>query len=121
VPIGFGIWLAHYGFHFLTGCLTVIPVAQNAVLQTLGRPLLGDPIWQLGGLPKSVVIPMEMGFLVLGLVGSWIVAWSVARELSPRRVWSSFVPWGLIHSMLFAFAVWIMNQPMDMRGTFLGG
>ena len=29
-PLGFGIWLAHYGFHFLTGLYTFIPVTQRA-------------------------------------------------------------------------------------------
>ena len=24
-PLGFGMWLAHYAFHFLTGALTLIP------------------------------------------------------------------------------------------------
>ncbi len=121
VPIGFGIWLAHYGFHFLTGFLTVIPVAQNAALQSFGYPLLGDPIWQLGGLPQSIVFPMEIGIMSLGLVGSWIVAWSIAREHSPRRAVGSFVPWGVLHLLLYVSAVWIMTQPMSMRGTFLGG
>lgn len=121
VPIGFGTWLAHYGFHFFTGFLTVIPVAQNAAIQSFGLPLLGEPIWQLGGFPKSIVIPMEMGFLSLGLLGSWIVAWGIARERLPRRAWRGFIPWAVIHGMLFVSAVWIMHQPMDMRGTFLGG
>ena len=31
VPLGFGIWLAHFGFHFLTGLYTFIPVTQAAV------------------------------------------------------------------------------------------
>ena len=31
VPMAFGIWLAHYGFHFLTGALTFIPVTQSFV------------------------------------------------------------------------------------------
>ena len=121
LPIGFGVWLAHYGFHFFTGCLTVIPVTQNAALQSFGWPMLGQPQWQLGGLPESIVFPMEVGFMVLGLAGSLMVAWSIAKELAPRRTWSSFVPWGTLHLLLFVTAVWIMTQPMDMRGTFLGG
>jgi hypothetical protein len=121
VPIGFGVWLAHYGFHFFTGCLTVIPVAQNAVLQAIGHPLLGAPNWQLGGLPESVVLPIELGFLGLGLLGSWLVAWLISRELVPQRTWRAFIPWAIVHLLLFVAAVWIMNQPMEMRGTFLGG
>lgn len=121
VPLGFGVWLAHYGFHFFTGLLTVIPVTQNAALQSFGLPWLGEPQWQFGGLPESVVFPMELGFMGLGLLGSWMVSWSVATELAPRRTWSSFAPWGVLHALLFVAAVWIMLQPMDMRGTFLGG
>lgn len=121
VPIGFGVWLAHYGFHFFTGCLTVIPVAQNAASQSFGWMLLGEPQWQLGGLPESIVFPMEIGFLGLGLLGSWMVSWTLASELSQRRAWLGFAPWAVLHLLLFATAVWIMTQPMDMRGTFLGG
>ena len=25
VPLGLGMWLAHYGFHFFTGILTIVP------------------------------------------------------------------------------------------------
>ncbi|MCB9922332.1 MAG: FesM [Planctomycetaceae bacterium] len=121
VPMGFGIWLAHYGFHFLTGFLTVVPVAQNAALQSFGLPLLGEPLWQLGGLPESIVFPMEVGFLSLGLLGSWLVAWSIARNVMPRRTVNGFVPWALLYLLLLTAALWIMTQPMDMRGTFLGG
>ena len=121
LPIGFGVWLAHYGFHFLTGWMTVIPVAQNAALQSFGWPMLGQPKWQLGGLPESIVFPIEVGFMCLGLAGSWSIAWSIAKALAPQRTWTCFAPWGALHLLLFATAVWIMTQPMDMRGTFLGG
>jgi len=120
VPIGFGLWLAHYGFHFFTGLLTVVPVAQNAVMRGLGRALLGEPRWQLGGLPESVVFPVELGFLLLGLVGSWMVASGIAREHAPERAGAAFAPWALLHLLLFASGVWVMTRPMEMRGTFLG-
>ena len=110
-----------YGFHFFTGFLTVIPVAQDAADRAFGMALLGEPLWQLGGIPEWVVYPMEIGFMSLGLLGSWLVAWSIADENSPRRVWGSFVPWAVLHLLLYASAMWIMTQPMDMRGTFLGG
>lgn len=121
VPVGFGIWLAHYGFHFFTGFLTVVPVAQNAAERAFGVAVLGAPMWQLGGIPEWVVYPMEIGFMSLGLLGSLLVAWSIADERSPRRVWSSFAPWAVLHVLLYVSAMWIMTQPMDMRGTFLGG
>ncbi len=136
LPVGFGIWLAHYGFHFLTGCLTVIPVAQNAVLRFVGSPMLGEPMWQLGGMSEATVFPLELGFLTLGLIGSLAVTWTVslrgashdagnrARVASAgvdRMTVLSFLPWAILHVALYVAAIWIMMQPMDMRGTFLGG
>ncbi len=41
VPLGFGMWLAHYGFHFFTGILTIVPVTQTA-LANLGCALVRD-------------------------------------------------------------------------------
>src|SRR5208283_2329263 len=61
VPMGFGMWLAHYSFHFLTGLYTVIPVTQSA-LAGLGWPVLGQPRWRLTGLPPSLVLMIEIGF-----------------------------------------------------------
>lgn len=121
VPIGFGIWLAHYGFHFFTGFLTVVPVAQNAVLSALGTPFLGRPLWHWGGLPERIVFAMEVGFMSLGLMGSLGVAWSIARRTSGARAAPAFGPWAVVHGFLFISGLWIMAQPMDMRGTFLGG
>ena len=66
VPMGFGMWLAHYGFHFLTGLYTVIPVTQSA-LASLGWPVLGEPRWTLAGLPANIVLVIEIGFLSAGL------------------------------------------------------
>ena len=40
VPMGFGMWLAHYSFHFLTGLYTIIPVTQSAAGES-GMALAG--------------------------------------------------------------------------------
>jgi hypothetical protein len=121
VPLGFGVWLAHYGFHFFTGFLTVVPVTQSAVRDVMGWPMLGTPQWQLGGLPEAVVYPMELGFLGLGLLGSLLVGWRIAADFAPRQAAKAFAPWACVSLLLFATACWILSQPMDMRGTFLGG
>ena len=115
VPLGFGMWLAHYGFHFLTGMLTIIPVTQSAL------PILGEPMWMLTGLPKSLVQPMEMGFLALGLAGSLMVAHHLSTEDSPMRPMRAFVPWAAVCTLLWLGAMWVVAQPMDMRGTFISG
>jgi hypothetical protein len=118
VPLGFGTWLAHYGFHFLTGLYTVIPVTQSAVA-SLGWPLLGEPRWRLTGLPIYAVQPLELGFLIMGLAGSLVVIHSLSEEDSPSHPMRAFVPWAVVCVLLCAAAVWLMLQPMEMRGTFM--
>jgi hypothetical protein len=120
VPLGFAVWLAHYAFHFLTGLLTFVPVAQSA-LADLGWPGLGQPNWRLGGLREGTVYPLELGLLGLGLLGSWIVTHRLANRDRPADPWPAFVPWALLHGLLAASAAWLLSQPMEMRGTFLGG
>lgn len=117
-PLGLGVWSAHYSFHFLTGLLTFVPVLQRALLE-LGAPLLGEPDWRLGGLPKSAVMPIELGLLVLGLCGSLAVAWRIAERVQRERPARAFAPWAVLVLVLFAAALWLLGQPMEMRGTFL--
>ena len=120
VPLGFGMWLAHYGFHFLTGLYTLIPVAQNA-LASLGLPLIGEPRWGLTGIPVNIVQPLELGFLILGLAGSLIVTHRLAEEDSPGEPHRAFAPWAAVCILVWCAALWLILQPMDMRGTFLAG
>lgn len=119
IPFGFGVWLAHYAFHFFTGFLTVVPVLQNALVE-LGWSVLGEPMWRLTGIRPGAVYPMELGFLVLGLIGSAIVAIRLARNEHPAAPWKACWPWLVLAALLFASGVWLLAQPMEMRGTFLG-
>jgi ferredoxin len=116
VPLGVGIWMAHYSFHLFTSLLTFIPVIQSAFVD-LGLPLLGQPAWQLGGLSPGWVHPLEMGFLGLGLLGSLLVAWRIAGREAPARTVAAFLPWAGLCLLLWISAVWLMGQPMEMRGT----
>jgi hypothetical protein len=120
VPLGFGVWLAHYAFHFFTGMFTVVPVVQNALAE-LGWPVLGRPHWGLCGLREEAVYSVEVGFLGLGLVGSWIVAVRLARQDHPEAPIRAWAPWSVLHAILWIFAMWVLAQPMEMRGTFLEG
>ncbi|MDX9832886.1 MAG: FesM [Anaerolineae bacterium] len=117
VPLGLGVWLAHYSFHFLTGFWTWVPVLQSFVADLAGTPLLGAPRWSLGPLlPSAFLYPLEIGFLGLGWFGSLLAAHRIAG--GRVRAW---LPWAVVLSLLFAAAVWLMGQPMEMRGTFLVG
>ena len=116
VPLGFGIWLAHFGFHFLTGLYTFIPVTQNA-LASIGWPILGAPKWSLVGLPKNAVNVFEFGFLGLGLLGSLIVNHRLAEDDCRDQPAKAYLPWAVLSILLWISAMWLMSQPMQMRGT----
>jgi hypothetical protein len=120
VPLGFGIWLAHYSFHFLTGLYTFIPVVQSA-LAGIDFPILGEPNWRLVGLPEEMVYPLELGFIGLGLLGSLLVIYRVSEEDSTTRRGRICTVWACLCVLLAASAIWLLSQPMEMRSTFLGG
>jgi ferredoxin len=120
VPLGFGMWLAHYSFHFFTGLLTFIPVTQSA-LADVGVRILGAPRWTLTGLPVRFVQPLEFGFLVLGLAGSLLVAYSLAEEDSADRPMVAFAPWAAVCLLICISSIWLVLQPMEMRATLMGG
>lgn len=120
VPLGFGMWLAHYGFHFFGGLYTIIPVTQSAVAD-LGWPILGDPQWTLVGLPLSIVQPLEFGFLLLGLAGSLLLVWRYAKQDVATHSMRAFLPWMLVCILLWLASMWLITQPMDMRATIMAG
>lgn len=117
-PLGFGVWLAHYCFHFLTGLWTFIPVAQHAAARH-GFPVLGLPRWGMGGLHEAWVWPIEVGFVLLGLIGSLALTWSLAERDFGLRPAGGFRPWAALHLAFAGTALWLIAQPMEMRGTFL--
>lgn len=120
VPLGFGMWLAHYGFHFFTGLYTIVPVTQSAIAD-LGWSFGGEPHWTLVGIPRYVVEPMEFGFLLLGMAGSLLVAWRFAEEDSAEHAVRAFAPWAVVCLLLLLASIWLIMQPMDMRATMMAG
>jgi ferredoxin len=117
VPIGFGIWLAHYGFHLLTGVLTVVPVVQSAVVDAFGRALLGGPAWGWVGVQPGSVFPIQLGCVVLGAVGSMGLVHAISLRDQPSRPALSSVPWLAVVALIATAALWILAQPMEMRAV----
>jgi polyferredoxin len=123
IPLGFGMWIAHYLFHFLIGGLAIVPVTQE-YLAFLGFSLAGAPQWALGPLvPESWLLPIELLVLELGLLVTLVVAYRIAiRETgSGSRAFRGAAPWGFLAILLSVAGVWLLLQPMEMRGTFMGG
>ena len=121
IPFGLGVWVAHYGFHFLTGVWTVIPVVQSAAIDATGRALLGAPDWRWLGMRPGAVFPLQIGVTLLGGLGSLMLVHRLAEQDRDTLGSRAGIPWSLLVVGLSAFALWILAQPMEMRGTWLGG
>jgi hypothetical protein len=121
VPFGFGMWLAHYGFHLLTGALTVVPVIQSAAIDVFGWPVFGGPFWRWAGMRPGAVFPIQLGLILLGALGSLTLAYQISERDCPERPAVATIPWAIVTMTLAAVAVWILLQPMEMRGVGLIG
>jgi ferredoxin len=120
VPLGFAMWLSHYIFHGVTSYATALPATQR-FLNDLGWPILGLPEWSLSccgpavsWLPRLEILFLDMGLLVT-LHASYLIAFSLTK--SPARALKAFIPWAAVSLVLFIVGIWIVQQPMDMRGT----
>jgi polyferredoxin len=116
VPFGFGLWLAHYGFHLATGVLTILPVAQSAATDLLGRAIWGEPAWSSIGMRPGSVYPIQVGLTLLGASGAAAVAHAIASRDYSRRAMAAAAPWLVVIAVMTFAALWILGQPMDMRG-----
>ena len=112
------MWLSHYSFHFLTSYGTVIPTAQRFAA-SLGWHVLGTPEWS-----DACCRPVA-DWLPRLEISSWTSACSCRstpatasrwRGRTPAA-WRAFAPWAVLIVLLFAAGVWIVLQPMQMRGT----
>jgi ferredoxin len=122
VPLGSSMWLAHYSYHFLASAGSATPVLQRFA-GDLGCTILGEPAWARACC-QSVAdwLPrLEIMFLDLGLLLSLYVGYRIALTLRerPSQALMALVPWALLVTALFAAGVWIVLEPMQMRGMLL--
>jgi cytochrome c oxidase assembly factor CtaG len=107
-PVGFGMWLAHFAFHLFTASHTPIPVFQR---------LLGiAPDWAIASWAWPGLLGLELVLLDAGFLLTLYAIWRIARYRALRPVRAA-LPWAAIATALYVFGVWIIFQPMQMRGT----
>ena len=113
VPLGFGVWFAHYSFHLLIAPLALIPVLQ----EFLGQP--GDWARFGAGVDAGVIAAVQAVALLGGFVWSLVLAQSAALRLYRRRALHGLIPWALLLAGLLLFTLYLMSLPMEMRGSVL--
>jgi len=107
VPLGASMWTAHFGYHLLTAGSSLVPAAARflgvALTQTSGMGTVPD-WWP----------PLEILLLDAGLLLTLYLEWrSAARKFRP------FAPWAFLAVLLYAAGLWILAQPMQMRGMVM--
>ncbi len=117
LPFAFAVWAGHYSFHFLTGWASLLPVTQQA-LNHLGVPA-GTPDWSLAALvPENLLFPVQV---VIVYMGAFLGALLTVRQARARgRVVAALPLLGWL-LLLAAVTLWVLAQPMEMRGTFMNG
>lgn len=118
VPLGFGIWVAHYSYHFLTGFLTIVPIFHNFLIQHGITAFGTKPQWALGGVTElSVIGTVQLIALLGGFLWSLSLLQRHSTRLFKRQAVVGMLPFAFMLLGLVLVAVWIFSLPMEMRGT----
>jgi hypothetical protein len=122
VPLGFSMWLIHFSYHLLTAGQTALPVIQRAAMD-VGITLLGAPNWSLSStMPSLDWLPaLELMLLDLGLLFTLYIGWRGASRfgLTLSRRLRLNAPWAALAFLLYSIGIWIIFQPMQMRGMMM--
>jgi len=123
VPLGFSMWLIHFSYHLLTAGQTALPVIQRAAMD-VGITLFGAPNWSLSStMPSLDWLPaLELLLLDLGLLFTLYIGWRTASRfgLTMSRRLRLNAPWAALAFLLYSIGMWIVFQPMQMRGMMMG-
>jgi ferredoxin len=119
VPLGAGMWLAHYSFHLLASGAGL--VAVHRFTADMGLSLLAEPqmICCSCAAPPGWLLRLEIVFLEAGLLLSLYTAYRISRGRHVRTADALKVlaPWAALIVLLFVAGVWLVFQPMQMRGA----
>jgi cytochrome c oxidase assembly factor CtaG/polyferredoxin len=141
LPLGLAMWAAHLIFHLGTGLPSLFPALQQAmgdfaslpavsVFHCGGRVIatlqpcypLGMPLWAKDSSIQPRTLE-QIQFLLLdgGLLVSLYAGWRLAQQIAqdhgrPLLMW---IAWSAVVVCLYGFGLWILTQPMEMRGMVM--
>jgi hypothetical protein len=115
-PLGFAMWLSHVASHIFSGVLSPWPVLVR-IFRDLGLgPAVPDwnvPTFAFDGLTGLQILLLDAGLLFC----LWIL-WRKSRVISGRAL-PVFLPWACLATALYAAGIWLVFQPVDLRGTIV--
>ena len=119
LPLGLGMWAAHLSFHLVTAWNSIVPGVLQALSEVAHIASLPAPDWasERPLLGAAATLDLQLALLCAGLLGSLYTGWRLTGTSTPvasrARV---LVPWGALAVALYAAGIWILLQPMEMRG-----
>jgi hypothetical protein len=123
LPVGLAMWGAHVLFHLSSAWSTAWPVMQRAA-GDLGSGWLGTPRWTASSplFSADVMLAAQLLLLDSGVLLSLYVGWRIARGYTSRLQDGLLLlaPWATVAAVLYAAGVWVVLQPMQMRGMVHG-
>jgi hypothetical protein len=122
LPLGLAMWAAHLLFHLITGWATLDPALHQAAAD-LGWHLFGPAHWGMDQPPltANTLLSVQLLLLDAGLLLTLYLGWRLARQwaTSAGRTVLLLLPWATMVAVAYAMGVWIMLQPMQMRGVMM--
>lgn len=118
VPLGLGLYAAHYGFHLALGGLSIIPVLQTLALDHGLAGLAGAPRWDLGPmLPTGWIFPLQVSALLAGFAAALYVLarGGLAAGLEPADALRQLAPWAAAIALAAALGLAVFSLPMEAR------
>jgi hypothetical protein len=110
VPVGISMWAAHLLYHFVIGWSAPL-AAFDRVFSTSAASIAMTVI-------PGWLVSSQLLLLGAGLLLTLYVVWRMAGQYASavRRTLAIATPWALLSLGLYAAGVWILLQPMQMRG-----
>jgi len=119
IPLGIAMWAGHFLFHLSVGWSSGWETIRRAAADA-GWPSLE---WRGGGfsaplLGLEAVQVLQTVLLDGGVLLALYLSWRVCLTYAPRGrdALRLFASWAGLATMLYAVGVWIILQPMQMRG-----
>ncbi len=120
LPVGAAMWAAHLLYHLATGFFAIVPVVERVLREILHLSI--QPDWGLSADPfmPRWLTPVQMLLLDAGLLLTLYLAWRISKtRMNRARPAAVFLPWGFLAVVLYGIAIWIVLEPMQMRGIMM--
>jgi hypothetical protein len=122
LPLGVAMWAAHLLFHLFTGWASLGPVVHQTAADFHWH-FLSPPQWgmELPLLSAHAVLSLQLLLLDAGLLFTLYLGWRRALEWAarPSRAVLLLLPWATTVAAVYAAGIWILLQPMQMRGMIM--